>query len=202
MSHPILVEPRGHKFLPPYTALGNYLRGIHATTPDSPPPAQPAPLICAAHGPRLLELVRDHADGAFILNQPPEHTAWARSIVGPGKKLCVVVRTCLEPDPAKARALARKALNFYVTLPAYHRTWKRAGFNEADFANGGSDRLIDAIFAWGDTAMVKARIQAQIDAGADEISLYPINSTEVLEEGQIGGLEPDWRTLQILAPKH
>ncbi|MFT4581252.1 MAG: putative F420-dependent oxidoreductase [Gammaproteobacteria bacterium] len=200
VSHPVLVEPRGHEFLPPTKALGDYLRGIHATSPDGPKAKNPAPIICAAHGPKLLEVVRQHADGAFCLNQPAEHTAWARDILGPDKKLCVVVRTCCEADPVKARALARNALNFYLPLPAYHRTWKRAGFDESDFANGGSDRLIDSIIAWGDADQIKARIQAHTDAGASEISLYPINADEHLEEGQVGGLEPDWSSLEMLAP--
>ena len=200
VSHPILVEPRGHEFRPPYNAMGDYLRGIHSVEPDSPKPEQPAPIICAAHGPKLLELVRDHADGALLLNQPSEHTAWSRSIVGPDKKLCVVVRTIMESDPVVARRLAREALNFYISLPAYHRTWKRAGFDESEFENGGSDRLIDSIIAWGDMDAIGARIQTHIDAGADEICLYPINAKEQLEEGQVGGLEPDWEILEALAP--
>lgn len=200
VSHPILVEPRGHQFLPPVQALGDYLRGIHATTPDSPAPATPAPIICAAHGPRLLEQVAAHADGALCLNQPAEHTAWAREILGPDKKLCVVVRACLESDPAAARAHARAALNFYLDLPAYHRTWKRAGFNVSDFGNGGSDRLIDAIFAWGDVDRIRGVIEAHIDAGASEICLYPVNPHEVLQPGQVGGLDPDWTLLEALAP--
>ncbi|MGR8949293.1 MAG: TIGR03620 family F420-dependent LLM class oxidoreductase [Gammaproteobacteria bacterium] len=200
VSHPVLVEPRGHEFLSPYKAMGDYLRGIHATTPDGPKPEKKAPIICAAHGPKLLELVRDHADGALLLNQPPEHTAWARRIVGPDKKLCVVVRTIMESDPVLARRHARDALNFYINLPAYHRTWKRAGFDESEFENGGSDRLVDTIIAWGDADSIGSRIHAHIEAGADEICLYPINTTEQLEEGQVGGLKPDWGILEALAP--
>jgi len=200
VSHPVLVEPRGHEFISPYKAMGNYLRGIHATTPDGPKPKEPAPIICAAHGPKLLELVRDHADGALCLNQPAEHTAWAKEIIGPDKNLCVVVRTVMESDPVIARQHAREALNFYISLPAYHRTWKRAGFNESDFENGGSDRLIDAIIAWGDADSIKSRIQSHIDAGATEICLYPINAKEQLAEGQVGGLQPDWEVLESLAP--
>ncbi|MBX9608769.1 MAG: LLM class flavin-dependent oxidoreductase [Gammaproteobacteria bacterium] len=200
VSHPVLVEPRGHRFLPPARALRDYLRGIHATRPDGPRSSRPAPIICAAHGPKLLELVREHADGAFCLNQPPEHTAWARTIIGPDKKLCVVVRTCLESDPVLARRHARNALNFYVGLPAYHRAWQRAGFEPGDFVDGGSDRLIDAIIAWGDAAAIRARIQAHIDAGASEICLYPINPNEHLEDGQVGGYVPDWNALEAFAP--
>ena len=200
VSHPMLVEPRGHTFLPPTKAMGDYLKGILATTPDSPIPEFPAPIICAAHGPKLLNIVRQHADGALCLNQPPEHTARARELLGKDKKLCVVVRTCFEQDYARAINLARDALNFYVTLPAYHRTWKQAGYDESDFENGGSTRLIEAIFALGDLDQIRDRIQSHIDAGADEIVLYPINPREQLVEGQVGGLEPDWEVLEALAP--
>lgn len=200
VSHPLLVEPRGHTFRPPSRALGDYLRGIHATQPDGPRPETPAPIICAAHGPKLLGLVRELADGALCLNQPPEHTARARELIGPDRRLCVVVRTVLEADPERARSLARHALDFYVTLPAYHRTWKAAGFDEADFEHGGSDRLVDAIFAWGTQEDVERRIEAHAEAGADEICLYPVNPHEQLEPGQVGGLEPAWDTLEALAP--
>ena len=178
VSHPVLVEPRGHTFKPPRDALGDYLRGIHATQPTSPAGPAPAPIVCAAHGPKLLELVAELADGAFLLNQPPEHTAWAREIVGPDKKLCVVIRTCLIDDMNQARKLCRQALDFYVKLPAYHRTWKRAGYDPSEFENGGSDRLLDAIFAMGNLSAVERRIQSHIDAGANEICLYPVNPHE------------------------
>ena len=200
VSHPMLVEPRGHTFRPPVKALGDYLRGIHATTPAGPAPASPGPIICAAHGPKLLGITAELADGAFCLNQPPEHTAKAREILGPDKALCVVIRTCLEPDLERARRLARKALDFYIKLPAYHRTWKAAGYDESDFENGGSNRLIDAIFALGDEAAIRARIQAHIDAGATEICFYPVNPKEQLEADQVGGLEPAWETLETFAP--
>ena len=201
VSHPLLVEPRGHTFVPPTKALGNYLRGIHATHPSGPKPERPAPIICAAHGPNLLALSRDLADGAFCLNQPPEHTAKAREILGPDKKLCVVVRTVLEADISKARQLARTALDFYVKLPAYHRTWKAAGYDESDFENGGSDRLIDAIFALGDESAVSKRIQSHIDAGASEICFYPVNPHESMQADQVGGLEPAWDVIEAFAPR-
>lgn len=200
VSHPVLVEPRGHTFRPPAKAMADYLTGIHETSPDSPAPTDPAPIICAAHGPKLLDIVRKQADGALCLNQPPEHTARARKILGPEKKLCVVVRTCYEENFDRAMILARDALNFYVSLPAYHRTWLQAGYQESDFENGGSDRLVEAIFALGGLDNMRARIQSHIDAGADEIVLYPINPREQLAEGQVGGLVPDWEVLEALAP--
>ena len=85
-------------------------------------------------------------------------------------------------------------------MPAYRRTWKQAGFEESDYKDGGSDRLLDAIFALGDIESVKQRIQSHVDAGADEICLYPINPREVLAPGQVGGLDPDWEALEALAP--
>jgi hypothetical protein len=52
--------------------------------------------------------------------------------------------------------------------------WRRAGFGENDFADGGSDRLVDALIAWGDTAAIAARVRAHHEAGADHVCVQPI----------------------------
>ena len=147
--------------------------------------------------PNADDMIREAKANGMAVNSSHINTD---GILGPDKKLCVVVRTCAVEEPDAARAIARDALNFYIGLPAYHRTWKQAGFAESDFADGGSDRLVDAIFAWGDIERIKGRIQAHIDAGASEICLYPVNPDEQLEEGQVGGLVPPWSFLEAMAP--
>jgi hypothetical protein len=98
-----------------------------------------------------------------------------------------------ETDPEKARAVARKNLTVYLGLPNYQNNWKWLGFDDADFASGGSDRLIDAIVAWGDERAIEARIQAHFDAGADHVCIQPFRA-----DGEPG---PDLRLLEALAPR-
>jgi probable F420-dependent oxidoreductase len=102
---------------------------------------------------------------------PPKHTAQARELLGPGPYLCPEQAVILETDPAKARAIARKFLAIYLTLPNYTNNFLRLGFAEADFSNGGSDKLIDAVIAWGDLQAVMNRIQEHHSAGADHVCI-------------------------------
>ncbi|MFM7065059.1 MAG: LLM class F420-dependent oxidoreductase, partial [Actinomycetes bacterium] len=71
--------------------------------------------------------------------------------------------------PAAARTIAREHLAGYLGLPNYSNNWKRIGFTDDDLADGGSDRLVDALVAWGDEDAVLTRIQAHRDAGADHV---------------------------------
>ena len=103
--------------------------------------------------------------------------AEARKILGPDKRLCVEQMVVLETDPARAREAARKTLAFYFTLPNYLNNWLRMGFTEADFANGGSDSLIDDTVAWGDEAAIVRRIEQHWEAGADHVCIQPLSST-------------------------
>ena len=96
----------------------------------------------------------------------------------------------LESDPAQARALARKFLTLYMGLPNYVNNWRRLGFGDADFAGGGSDRLIDAVIAWGDEKAVRARLDEHWQAGADHLCIQPIGGSHL----------PDDRVLSLLAP--
>ena len=97
-----------------------------------------------------------------------------------------------EPDPAQARATARKALAYYMTLDYYHREWRELGFTDADFADGGSDALIDMLVGWGDEDALRAHIDEHIEAGASRILVMPLDLGA-------GGVEAS-PTLQVLAP--
>ena len=98
----------------------------------------------------------------------------------------------LETDPAKARDVARKNMAIYLGLPNYQNNLKWLGFEDADFQEGGSDRVVDAIMAWGDEEAIRARIQAHWDAGADHVCIQPFRP-----DGEMG---PDLRLLEALAP--
>ncbi len=88
-------------------------------------------------------------------------------------------KVVLETDPEKARDLARETLAFYLALPNYTNNWLRLGFTEADLADGGSDRLVDALAAWGDEEAIRARVQAHLDAGADQVIVQVLNEDKL-----------------------
>jgi probable F420-dependent oxidoreductase len=81
----------------------------------------------------------------------------------------------VEQDPARARRIARELLAFYLTLPNYVRAWERAGFRPEELADGGSDRLVDAVVAWGSPEAIAERVTAHLEAGADHVCLQVLD---------------------------
>jgi len=178
VSHVPLVEGfRGQHYGKPVATMRAYLEGMKRARYIAPPPPEPPKTVIAALGPKMLALAAEQADGAHPYNVTPEHTAEARGILGAGKLLCPEQKILGETDPAKARATAREALAIYLSLPNYVNNWKRLGFTDADFAHGGSDRLVDANVAWGDDAAIRARIQAHWDAGADHVCIQALGGS-------------------------
>ncbi|QIJ62933.1 LLM class F420-dependent oxidoreductase [Streptomyces sp. JB150] len=153
----------------PYSALVRYLDALD----EAGVPAERRTL--AALGPKTLELSRDRATGAIPYLVTAEHTAQAREILGDGPLLAPELKVILESDPDRARALAREALAMYLALPNYTNNFLRTGFTEDDLANGGSDRLIDAVYAWGDEERIRARIDSFTAAGADHVALQLVD---------------------------
>ncbi|MGC1459197.1 MAG: TIGR03620 family F420-dependent LLM class oxidoreductase [Steroidobacteraceae bacterium] len=191
VSHVPLVEGvRQHSYGKPVATMQAYLRGMKAAPYRSVAPTKAPQTVLAALGPKMLALSGAEADGAHPYNVPPEHTAQARTLLGPSKLLCVEQGVILETDPSRARALARQFLALYLGLPNYVYNWRRLGFADADFSAGGSDRLIDAVVAWGDEGVIRARIQAHWQAGADHVCVQAIGA-----EGRA-----DERVLELLAP--
>jgi probable F420-dependent oxidoreductase len=140
----------------------------------------------------MTALAAARTAGAFPYNVTPEHTARARAILGPDKWLCVEQKVLLVTDPTKARAVARQAMAFYLPLTHYRHNWQRLGFREEDLADGGSDRFLDAMVAWGDASAIRQRLQAHVDAGASHVCIQPLHP-----EGQP---LPDLQALAALAP--
>ena len=135
-----------------------------------PPPDTP-PRVLAALGPKMLELAATRAAGAHPYLTTPDHTRLAREIVGPDPLLAPEQMVVLERDPDTARRTARAAVSFYLRAPGYLANLRRLGFGDDDWADpkNPSDRLIDAIVAWGDTDAVVRRIAEHHDAGADHV---------------------------------
>jgi len=163
----------GDRYTKPYDKLASYLDGLdEGGVPESA-------RVLAALGPKVLGLARDRTAGAHPYLTTPEHTAQAREILGQGKLLVPEQKVVLSTDPVEARALARKRLEIYLSLPNYTNNWQRLGFTEADLADGGSDRLVDAMVAWGDEDTIRERVQAHRDAGADQVALQVLNEDKL-----------------------
>lgn len=195
VSHVPLVEGVRHlQYGKPIPTMRAYLQAMAQSPYGASPPANKPLTILAALGPKMLQLAAEQADGAHPYNVTPEHTAEARQLLGRGKLLCVEQAAILETDATKARALARQFLAIYLGLPNYVNTWKRLGFSDADVAGSGSDRLIDAVIAWGDEQAIRTRIEQHWQAGADQVCVQALGSWQGMM------CRPDEKLLALLAP--
>jgi len=165
VSHAPLVEHIGGVYDHPFEAMVTYLDALDR----APTPVAPAQRLLAALGPRMLDLAGDRTAGAHPYLVPVEHTRQARERLGTGPLLAPEVKVVLEEDPDRARAIARKHLAIYFGLPNYTNNLRRLGFDDDDLTNGGSDRFVDAVVAWGGGDRVSARVRDHLDAGADHV---------------------------------
>ena len=194
VSHQPLVEGvRGHSYGKPVSSMREYLAAMQKAPYQSVEPAEPVNIVLAALGPKMLELAATQADGAHPYFTTPEHTKTAREVMGKDALLCVEQKVILEEDAGKARELARAAAAIYMGLPNYRNNWLRLGFTEADINDGGSDKFIDATFAWGSIAAIRERVDAHLEAGADHVCVQPVNPN-----GVFGDM--DWNLLEQLPP--
>ena len=191
VSHIPLVEGvRQHPYGKPIATMRSYLQAMAKSPYKSIQPATAPQTVLAALGPKMLELAAELTDGAHPYNVTPEHTRQARALLGAGKLLCVEQGAVLETNPAQARATARQFLSVYLPLPNYVNTWRRLGFDDSDFAGGGSDRLVDAVIVWGDEKAIRARIDEHWQAGADHVCIQAIGPTALPDERLLGLLAP------------
>jgi probable F420-dependent oxidoreductase len=193
VSHiPLVEDARGHRYRTPIATMRAYLDAMDKAVAIAPPLEESPPTVLAALGPQMTALAAERTAGAFPYNVTPEHTARVRAIIGPDKWLCVEQKVLLVTDPIKARAVARQTMAFYLPLTNYRQNWQRLGFREEDLADGGSDRFLDAMVAWGDEAAIRQRIQAHFDAGASHVCIQPLHPD--------GQPLPDLHALAALAP--
>lgn len=169
VSHAPSVEARGSVYGRPIERMTAYLDAMDAATYVGPPPAAPVPLVLAALGPRMLELAAARADGAHPYFVPVEHTAIARERLGPEPVLAVEMAAVLDTDPERSREVARAFAARYVGTANYANNLRRLGWSGQDLADGGSDRLVDAVVARGDVGAIATRVRAHLDAGADHV---------------------------------
>jgi probable F420-dependent oxidoreductase len=193
VSHGHLVAGiRGHEYGKPVTTMRNYLDGMGKALFMAAKPSEDVPIVLAALRPKMLELAAERTAGAHPYFVTPDHTERAREILGKGKILAPEQKVLLCTDATKARAVARAAMKIYAGLPNYQNNLKWLGWGDSDFGGDISDRLVDAIVAWGDEGAIRKRIQAHWDAGADHVCIQPLNPDNPLL--------PDEKVLELLAP--
>lgn len=193
VSHEHLVSKvRGHDYGKPLTVMRSYLDAMESALYMGKSATEQAPIVLAALRDKMLGLAATRVQGAHPYLVTPEHTAHARQIMGKGPLLCPEQMALLETDASTARMAARAALNVYIGLPNYQNNLKQFGFSDADFADGGSDRLVDALVVWGDEQTIAKRIAEHHDAGADHVCVQALSAG--------GSPVPDVRMLEALAP--
>ncbi|EIV91619.1 LLM class F420-dependent oxidoreductase [Frankia sp. QA3] len=160
---PIVGERHWH----PLRAVEGYLDRLDLPQSRIPRDAR----VLAALGPRMLNLAAERTAGAHPYLVTPEHTWRARDLLGFGPLLAPEQKAVLTSDAAEARAIARRALALYLTLPNYTDNLRRLGFVDDDLAGLGSNRLVDALVAWGTVEAIRGRVEQHHKAGADHVAV-------------------------------
>jgi probable F420-dependent oxidoreductase len=139
--------------------------------------------VIAALGPRVLRLSAERAAGAHPYNTTPEHTAQAREIIGPQALLLPEHKVVLTTDTGEARAIARKVIADtynYFALANYVSNWKRLGFTDVDLTRPGSDKLIDALVAYGTPDDIAKGLDEHLRAGANQVVIQVLGGPDKL----------------------
>jgi len=163
----------------PLAKMRDYLDGLDAADPPVPPDER----IVAALRPKMLDLAAERSLGAHPYFTTPEHTRFARESLGPEALLAPEVAVVVDPDPEAGRASARGYAALYLGLTNYVSNLLLFGFTEQDIADGGSDRLIDAVVPHGSADQIAEAVQQHFDAGADHVCLQPVgHGSEQLDD--------------------
>jgi probable F420-dependent oxidoreductase len=189
VSHAHLVNRSApDRYDRPFEHMREYLDELDA----APTPVPPGERVLAALGPRMLGLARDRSAGAHPYLVTAEHTRIARETLGVGPILAPEQAVVLETNSERARAIAREHLAIYLQAPNYTNNWLRLGYSPDDLSNGGSDRLVDALVAWGDVDTLHERVAQHIRAGADHVCL------QVLTADRMSMPASEWQALATL----
>ena len=168
-------HPEAHQeFRKPLEALASYLDQLD----EYGVPAQQR--VVAALGPKVLKLSAERSAGAHPYLTTPEHTARARELIGPSALLLPEHKVVLITDAEKARGIGRRALDLYLNLTNYVSNLKRIGFTDEDVAKPGSDKLIDALVAYGTTDEVAKRLSQHLEAGANHVAIQVLGGQDHL----------------------
>ncbi|MEU6558262.1 LLM class F420-dependent oxidoreductase [Nocardia nova] len=196
VSHQSMVDGnhQGRYGNRPYSTMVDYLDRMDAGIfMGAAAPVAPQRVL-AALGPRMLRLAAQRGAGAHTYFVPVEHTAGARETLGPDALLAPAQAVVFETDPGAAREIARRFMRRYLALPNYANNLRRSGWGDDDLSGTPSDRLVDAIVAWGSLEQIADRVQAHLDAGADHVCAQVLTTDpQTLPQTQ-------WRELASLIP--
>jgi probable F420-dependent oxidoreductase len=170
VSHAPMVQRRGHRYDRPVAAMREYLEAMDRATwrgPDAPMP----PIVLAALGPRMVALAAEKTAGDYTYFSPADHVREVRAAMGPDAFLAADLPVVLADDRETARAIGNRHTQLYLSTANYRNNLMRLGWSAEELEPPGSDRLFDAIVAWGDVDRVHARSGALLDAGADQVVL-------------------------------
>ncbi len=177
VSHQHLVQNlRKHDYSRPLAYMKAYLTAMDEAMFAAVGPKEDPGRVIAALGPKMLEVAATQANGAHPYFTTPEHTATSREVMGPAALLAPEQMVVLETDPTTARTIARGAMAVYLRAPNYLNNLRRLGFGDEDWADykNPTDRLVDAIVAWGDVDTIVSRVKAHHDAGADHVCIQAL----------------------------
>jgi probable F420-dependent oxidoreductase len=179
ISHaPLVKQSMDVDYRRPVATIVEFLDGLDAQLDPLPPNRR----LLGAHGPKMLRIAAERTLGTHPYHVSTDNTALVRAGVGDAL-VAPELGVVLEPDLERARAIGRSALELYLGLPNYLNSWRRAGFTDADFAAGGSDRLVETLFALGDAEAIAARVAAHREAGADHVALQVLG--DVADPGPV-----------------
>jgi probable F420-dependent oxidoreductase len=191
VSHGHLVAGvRKHDYSKPYSYMVEYLAKMDKALFMAKGPDDDGGRLLAALGPKMLELAATQANGAHPYFTTPEHTAIARETMGPDALLAPEQMVVLSTDADEARRIGRAGMKIYLGLPNYWNNLVRLGFTDADRENGGSDRLVDAIVAWGTPDQIAERVAQHHAAGADHVCVQVLQDGTAMPEAQWRRLAP------------
>lgn len=194
VSHASITEARGLVWEDPVAKATEYVTAVRDPQLLRFGPAeQRVPVYLAAHGPKMIAAAAAVADGVLTYMQTPQSCAEIRRVVGPDKPIAMAAPCCLTTDPTIGRHMGRNALRIYLPLPAYHRIWRAAGFDEGDWTAPGSDRLVDTYVTWGDLDTIAARFGAYLAAGVTNLIVSVSPNVR-------GDFSSTWELLEALAP--
>jgi len=185
VSHAALIDhQQPGRYAKPFSKMVDYLDRLDRAAVPFPAEGR----VLAALRPRMIGLARDRAAGIHPYFVPADHIARAREILGADAMIGVELAVVLDRHPSSARETARRHTATYVGLPNYTNNLREFGFADDDFADRGSDRLVDAIVAWGDLDTIARRVKELRDAGADHVCIQVIRSDDEIPRA-------DWREL-------